>query len=749
MTRARPGQALLAALATLVGAWPMTTLFIGNSWVLGTICLILLAALFGMAARALGAAALLTMSVQLIGVVTAAVVTQLPDNLNTSLPGALRALGVDANHTVTSYAAPAPTTPGIVFFLGLIVAIIAITVDFLAVTGRSPALAGLPLLVELGISAANSGGALHPKYFIALGLAWLAMLYAASARSARDWSRHRVNPAGRYQAASALGEHGFGFASRTAGALALVVAVVLAGVLPAASQTFVANGLGRGNGGGAGRVGFSTNLDLSRNLNDKDSSPVLTFRSTDPNPPPLRALVADSYDGDHWTPTKATYLLRGTNGDLLQRDASNPKPSNATQYRVSVTSNTLRPPYVAGPSQVRSAEFDGTTWSYDAKTSQPSTKTLSGDYSLDYLSSTSTARPSGQSVDSTRFRSDLELDPASRPAIDALVQQAAPQGAAFNRAVALQEYLRSSGGFTYSLTLAPTRKNASGKSLDPISNFLTTKQGYCMQFATAMTMAARSIGIPARLAVGFLPGTPGPNGVYSVKQSDAHAWPELYFPAMGWTRFEPTPASQAGTPPAYAVAPAVKPGTSEPKPSTAPRTNRGTSKAAPAPAPAAPATTSSSGTNSLHLAWLLWLAAGLGLLLAALSVLPLLARRSARKGHPGDGAQVQAQWDNLVSRMQDLGIEPAPPVSPRSQEEHYRRRLSVGPQGNASLHQAVMVMERARYTDSADAGLDLSKSADDLVSQVRATRSARRRMSATLFPRAGRDELLSYLPWKR
>lgn len=749
MTLARPGQTLLAALATLIGAWPMTTLFVGRSWVLGAICLITLAALFGMAARALGAPPLLTMSIQLIGVVVAAVVTQLPDNLDTSLPGALRELGVDANHTVTSYAAPAPTTPGIVFFLGLIIVIIAITVDFLAVTGRSPALAGVPLLVELAISAANSGGALDPKYFIALGLAWLAMLYAASARSARDWSGHRVNPAGRYQAASAFGEHGFGFASRTAGALALVVALVLAGILPAASQTFVADGLGRGNGGGAGSVGFSTNLDLRRNLSDQDSSPVLTFRSTDPNPPPLRALVADSYNGDHWTPTKATSALRGTNGDPLQRDGSNPQPGTANQYRMSVTANTLRPPYVAGPTQVNSADFNATTWSYDPKTSQPSTKSLSRDYTLNYLSPTTTARPNREPVDSTEFRPDLALDPTSRGAIDALVRQAAPRGSAFDRAVALQEYLRNGGGFVYSLTLAPTRRSASGKSLDPISNFLATKQGYCMQFATAMTMAARSIGIPARLAVGFLPGTADPNGVYSVKQSDAHAWPELYFPNMGWTRFEPTPGSRAGSPPAYALAPVTKPGAPEPKPSVAPRTNGGSSKATPAPSAAAPATTSASRTSSLHLAWLLWLVAGLVVLLAALSVLPLLARRSARSSHHADGPQVQAQWDNLVSRMEDLGIEPAPAVSPRSQEEYYRRRLSVGPQGNASLHQAVMMMERARYTDSKDAGLDLSGPADDLVAHVRATRSARRRIFATLFPRAGRAELRSYLPWKR
>ena len=78
---------------------------------------------------------------------------------------------------------------------------------------------------------------------------------------------------------------------------------------------------------------------------------------------------------------------------------------------------------------------------------------------------------------------------------------------------------------------------AAGAPLDPLSNFLETKQGYCTQYATAMVMSARSLGIPARVAIGFLPGTKRGNE-YEVRAADAHAWPELYFPGLGWTRFE-------------------------------------------------------------------------------------------------------------------------------------------------------------------------------------------------------------------
>ena len=123
----------------------------------------------------------------------------------------------------------------------------------------------------------------------------------------------------------------------------------------------------------------------------------------------------------------------------------------------------------------------------------------------------------------------------------------------YAHALAIQDYLRTSGGFTYSLALEQA-KDSSGRpaDLDPISNFLVTKQGYCVQFATAMTMMARAAGIPARMATGFLPGS-ATQGVWTVTAADAHAWPELYLDGVGWTRFEPTPAVRSGAPPIYAA----------------------------------------------------------------------------------------------------------------------------------------------------------------------------------------------------
>jgi transglutaminase-like putative cysteine protease len=66
-----------------------------------------------------------------------------------------------------------------------------------------------------------------------------------------------------------------------------------------------------------------------------------------------------------------------------------------------------------------------------------------------------------------------------------------------------------------------------------------------------MTMMARTLGIPARVGVGFLPGDNNGDGTYVVTGRKSHAWPELYFAGQGWVRFEPTPAVQSGLPPLW------------------------------------------------------------------------------------------------------------------------------------------------------------------------------------------------------
>ena len=113
----------------------------------------------------------------------------------------------------------------------------------------------------------------------------------------------------------------------------------------------------------------------------------------------------------------------------------------------------------------------------------------------------------------------------------------------FDKAVALQDWFRTGGGFTYSLD------QRGGSGMDLLAHFVTDDRvGYCEQFASAMAAMARTLGIPSRVVVGFLDGQPLPDGRILYTSDERHAWPEMYFPGVGWIRFEPTPAQRAATP---------------------------------------------------------------------------------------------------------------------------------------------------------------------------------------------------------
>jgi protein-glutamine gamma-glutamyltransferase len=127
----------------------------------------------------------------------------------------------------------------------------------------------------------------------------------------------------------------------------------------------------------------------------------------------------------------------------------------------------------------------------------------------------------------------------------------------------VEDYLMRGGRYRYTTDVGDP-------GFEPLLEFLFhTHAGYCQHFAGAAALLLRIAGVPTRVAVGFATGEPTGHDSWAVRDEDAHAWIEVYFPGVGWVPFNPTPAAaQADVSPgldvlqATAVAPAGAGGTS-------------------------------------------------------------------------------------------------------------------------------------------------------------------------------------------
>ena len=215
-----------------------------------------------------------------------------------------------------------------------------------------------------------------------------------------------------------------------------------------------------------------------------------------------------------------------------------------------------------------------------------------------------------------------------------------------------------------------------------------------MQFASAYAVMARTLGIPARVAVGFTPGARDANGTFHVSSHDAHAWPEIYLTGVGWTHlFDPTPSRQGVAPaPGGSDLPndadVATPVTQAPTPSTAaPPTQPsrggtgGTAPTAAADACDADRRADRDGTvddDGLGP----WLIVVLVLALFAVLVLAyvgavLLAkhRRRARRRDADDPALVVAgAWDEALDRLREADARPRSRANPDRGRAHGARR---------------------------------------------------------------------------
>ncbi|HAV78979.1 MAG TPA: hypothetical protein DCX53_16640 [Anaerolineae bacterium] len=148
-------------------------------------------------------------------------------------------------------------------------------------------------------------------------------------------------------------------------------------------------------------------------------------------------------------------------------------------------------------------------------------------------------RQAGTNYPSGLAEQYLQMPQDFSPKIVELAEEiAAEYDNPYDKTAAITRYLRDNIEYSDALPFVP-------RNQDPLEWMLFEhKKAYCVYYSSAEIMMLRSLGIPARLAVGFAQGERDGNE-YIVRRNDAHAWPEVYFPGIGWVEFEPTGSQPA------------------------------------------------------------------------------------------------------------------------------------------------------------------------------------------------------------
>ena len=469
------------------------------------------------------------------------------------------------------YAPPVPNLAGVLLLAAGGVGITAVLADLIAVRLRSTALAGLPLLVLFTVPVmmnASHDQLVTGLVFCVGGAGYLAMLSADGRERIRVWGRlvslWRTTPrrgAGPDTRALAAAGRRVGLASIV---LALCAPLLLPGLHP--SKLFSSGpGIG-GNGDGSGGLSLSLPSALAETvtqLREPRPSTVFTYTTS-------ASQAQQNNDAEYFGQyvfdnlTEAGWQVNDYSAHAVPTDSIPADPQGLAVAALAHTVTTTATVSQDFPSPGSQPTF--LPLPYPAVHVYAPGKWVADPDLMVYSTSDSIAGRSysvvSVAVDPTQaqlelvpglvktaiLEPDLLLPTSYRTAALKNVADSytAGQTSEFGKVNALANWL-SGGQFSYNLTVAPLNSAAS------LLNFLTkTKSGFCVQYAYAMTVLTRLLGFPARFVVGYTGGTRLKNGSYEVRNTDAHAWTEVYFPGFGWIRFEPTPAGQGtATPPNY------------------------------------------------------------------------------------------------------------------------------------------------------------------------------------------------------
>lgn len=617
-------------------------------------------------------------------------------------------------------AAPMPETAQTTAALAGAVVLVALLALLLVMVGL-PALTGLVLLVLWIVPGLVDGTDVDLLAFLVAGAAWLLLL------TGDPWRRRSGAPARR-----------LGVAAVSSGVLALVLASVVA---PLAPRTEPISGPGSVSGF-FDATGIDQTIALGEQLRGGSSTVMLRYRADDPQY--LRVLTLTDFTGRRWVADPAVRL------DTPPPDLVVAGPQQ-TAVETTVAIEALRTRSLPIPIDTAAVSGLPAGWRWNeglATVSSEREDTGGLEYTATALVSApdraalAVAAPSAAPGDDP-----LELAlPSETPLSIVTVAAEVTAGAVddYERALALQQWLREGGGFAYSVD-APVAEGFDGSGLDALEAFLDVREGYCVHFASAMAVMARTLGIPSRIAIGFAPGdaTSVEDGLteWAVTGDDLHAWPELWFEEVGWVAFEPTPGlGLAAADPIEDAEDAIDDGEAV-DPTTAPT-------AAPSLAPEVETDPGAAGPLGGDAGGGMGGAlGGAGIALVVL-LLPAVVRALVRRSRMRRHASADGHWRELVDTAVDLGIELDADATPRSTASALRAALvrdggdPLPARDRAAAESAIDDLrddvERRRYgpPESHGGGTASTRALAVALRGLRASTAPGRRLLAVVAPRS-------------
>ena len=633
----------IGALAVLMGSLCIQPLLDGAWWLTRTIVVVAIIALVGGFARSLRVPAPLIPLLQFAALIVSLALLFARDEARWGfLPGPaafsrLRELAAQGRDYSMDTVPPAGPDAGLLLLIVAGIGLAALVVDTLAAGLDLPGMTLIPLATLFAVPWLVNRGSAPWWAFPLVALGWLAILSALQRDRASRWS-----PGAR------AGSPGTGLTI----AAATTALALLAGGLTTLRGPAEPVDIGTGSGGGT--VEVDALVSLRRSLVSNDTRPVITLATTATRPDYLRLSILELFDGEQWSPIgpNQTGPQPPARADGRVPSAEQPPGGPLAEYQLDV--GPLGGTTLPSPD---GSYLSLTDWPvvWDQRTSLPlradgdsvegariSLVAAVQDLDADGLRAASRVPPRPEQVFGENLADPTPLTGEDLPQLarDITAGSATP----FDAAIGLQRWFTSDGGFSYSTQIE------GGSDEDALATFLEERVGYCEQFAATMALMARSVGIPARVVVGFTQGRLEGNQ-WVVRGTDAHAWPELWMGSAGWVRFEPTPGAPTTTTPGY---------TNSAQSTTGPTAAPTQSSAAPSasdtgvPAQVPEDETSAaggqeSGGQGLPVRWILMVIA-LVLLLAPAGVRLVRRRRRLRAG---DG---EAAYREVVDTMVDLRL---------------------------------------------------------------------------------------------